>query len=611
MKSRIIRLVVLYATALLVMVAGHALFMLCLPGIYGDVSAGSRLDVLSAGMKIDRAVASYITIIPGLISILSVWLLTQVTDRAMRIYYLIISFIVAGVMTLDTILYSFWGMKLDTTPFFYFTSSPSLAFASVSVWQVIAGMIVWVTASFLIWLIFIGAIKITPLSEPRRIQRPGIANLVLFLLTALLFIPIRGGFTVATTNLSSAYFSTDQRLNHAAVNPIFSLLYSATHPSGIDSGMRFMEPEEAARIAAPLKTGKYNSSAADSLLNVDRPDILLIILESFSSNLLPVQGGEPVALKLDSIARSGLLLNEVYASSFRTDRAIPAILSGLPALPSEPITKNTALIERLPGLPDALRKAGYKTTYYYGGDINFTNQRAYLRSAGIDSIVSDNDFPLSLRISKWGVADGPLFERVIADENLRDDRSPRFTVVQTLSSHEPFDVGNFHRHSDPAANAFAYTDSCTGAFIDSLALSPRWGRTLIVLIPDHYGCYPKGLDERSRHHIPLIMTGGALALRGKIDTPAAQSDLAATLLAALGLNAGEFPFSRDILATPSPQLSMFSEPDFAAAIAPDGTMTRLALTGAPLPGDSSSRRLAAYLQNLYTYLSKLSSPSAK
>ena len=161
------------------------------------------------------------------------------------------------------------------------------------------------------------------------------------------------------------------------------------------------------------------------------------------------------------------------------------------------------------------------------------------------------------------------------------------------------------------ANAFAYTDSCTGAFIDSLALSPRWGRTLIVLIPDHYGCYPKGLDERSRHHIPLIMTGGALALRGKIDTPAAQSDLAATLLAALGLDAGDFPFSRDILATPSPQLSMFSEPDFAAAIAPDGTMTRLALTGAPLPDDSSSRRLAAYLQNLYTYLSKLSSPSVK
>ena len=52
MKSRIIRLVVLYAAALLVMVAGHALFMLCLPGIYGDVSAGSRLDVLAAGMKI-------------------------------------------------------------------------------------------------------------------------------------------------------------------------------------------------------------------------------------------------------------------------------------------------------------------------------------------------------------------------------------------------------------------------------------------------------------------------------------------------------------------------------------------------------------------------------
>ncbi len=613
MLSRVIRLVLLYIVAVLVMVAGHLLFMACLPGIYGDIDLATRLDVVVAGLRMDCSIAGYLSILPALILIFSLWLIPRATDRLLKIYYIAASALTGALLTLDTILYSYWGIKLDTTPFFYFSSSPTLALASASVAEIAGGLGIWIAASAVIYLLFAGAMRLTPLSDPVRIHNRRSSLIVLVLLAAALFIPIRGGFTVATTNLSSAYFSTEARLNHAAVNPIFSLMYSATHASGFDKDMRFMDPAEAARIAAPLKApAAYQSTAADSLLTVDRPDIVLVILESFSSHLLPVQGGENIAPRLDSIARSSLLMTEVYASSFRTDRAIPAILSGLPAAPDEPVMKHTAIAERLPGLPAALARAGYRSTYYYGGDINFTNQRAYLRSAGIDSIVSDTDFPISQRISKWGVNDGFLFDRVVADERARTDEpaSPRLTVVQTSSSHEPFDVGPFVRHSDPAANAFAYTDSCVGAFVDSLAASPRWERTLVILMPDHYGCYPSVPDERARHHIPLIMTGGALATRGTIATPAAQSDLAATLLAALGLPADEFPFSRDILATPAPRLAVFSEPDFAAGIEADGSMIRLPLTGS-VPTDSSSRPLQAYLQELYTYLSSLSSQTAK
>lgn len=597
---------------MLVMVAGHLVFMLLLPDVYGDVSWADRFRAVSAGKRMDSSMAGYLTIFPGLLSIVSVWMLPRVTDRITRIYCAVIALLMAAAMTLDTLLYSYWGMKLDMTPFFYFASSPRLALASAPGWQIGVGIAGWLAAAAVIYLIFSAVIKLWPLSDPMRIRRRGLTAAVLAVLTALLLIPVRGGFTVSTTNLSSAYFSSDTRLNHAAVNPLFSLLYSATHSSGFADRMRFMDDAEAASLAAPaMAPDSYISTAADSLLSVDRPDIVLIILESFSSNLLPVQGGEAIAVKLDSIARSGLLMSEIYASSFRTDRAIPAILSGLPAPPTEPVMKHTAIAERLPGLPASLRDAGYRTAYYYGGDINFTNQLAYLRSAGIDTIVSDVDFPISQRVSKWGVADGPLLDRVLADEAARDDRSPRFTAIQTSSSHEPFDVAPFSRHDNPAANAFAYADSCVGAFVDSLAASPRWGRTLVVMVPDHYGCYPTGLDERSRHHIPLILTGGALATKGIIDTPGAQSDIAATLLSALGLDSGAFPFSRDILADPAPALSLFSEPDFAAAITADGTMSRLSLAADSAPTDSSSRLIEAYLQHLYSYLSSLSSAPAK
>lgn len=56
----------------------------------------------------------------------------------------------------------------------------------------------------------------------RRLRVSG----ALLLLTGLLFIPIRGGFTVSTMNTGKVYFSTNQRLNHAAINPAFSLMES-------------------------------------------------------------------------------------------------------------------------------------------------------------------------------------------------------------------------------------------------------------------------------------------------------------------------------------------------------------------------------------------------
>ena len=71
----------------------------------------------------------------------------------------------------------------------------------------------------------------TPLKIPYQRQY---VSLVLLLLTAALFIPIRGGFSVSTMNLSKVYYSQNQRMNHAAINPAFSFMYSATHQNNFD-----------------------------------------------------------------------------------------------------------------------------------------------------------------------------------------------------------------------------------------------------------------------------------------------------------------------------------------------------------------------------------------
>lgn len=83
-----------------------------------------------------------------------------------------------------------------------------------------------------------------------------------------------------------------------------------------------------------------------------------------------------------------------------------------------------------------------------------------------------------------------------------------FTVIQTSSSHEPFDVP-YKRLGDKVLNAFSYTDHCVGQFIDFLKKHQRWSNSLVVLIPDHLGAWPRDIDNFStwRFHVPMIWTG--------------------------------------------------------------------------------------------------------
>ena len=419
-------------------------------------------------------------------------------------------------------------------------------------------------------------------------------------LALLLFIPIRGGVTVSTMNLSTAYFSQNQRLNHAAINPAFSLLYSATHQSGKNENLEFFD---AAKLAALKPSVLHTDSSAarfDTLrLASSRPDIYIVILESFSSHLLPYQSGEPIALSLDSIARSGLTFTNFYANNFRTDRALPSVLNGYPGIPPVSVMKYVDKLESLPSLPKSLKEAGYDLTYYYGGDVNFTNMLAFLVSGGFENIICDKDFPVSQRLGKWGAHDDVLFDRVVADFDRRSGDKPVLKVVQTSSSHEPFKVP-YQKLENPAANAFAYTDSILGAFMEKLKATPRWDNTLVVFVPDHYGAYPKPLDSmKDRHHVPLIFTGGALKQSGKNSVAASQADIAATLLGMLGIDHSKFTFSKNLFDADAPKFAYFLEPELAGIVDENGYAAINVISGEVVESsgaDPSIDRLKAYIQ---------------
>lgn len=629
----LLRAVILYVAIIAVFLCGRILFLTLYPA--GPGGAGALLH----GLPMDCTVAGYLVALPLLAYIAGGYAHPSVRREGaarltLGIYLWIVSVLLGVVTVMDAALYGYWNFRLDMTPFYYFFSSPGAAFASMSGWQ-IAGGIVATAATAVLIRVWLGIAVRIGFRIPSH-RACSIGEILLYTVASLLavggvFIAIRGGLTVSTMNPGRVYYSDNQRLNHAALNPAFTLLYSATHIDNFDKAFRYFEPEENARILQQLEAScaTDSASAAPLLRTVpEHPDIYIIILESFSSHLFPSLGGEPVAERLDSIARQGIIWSGMYASGFRTDRGIPAILSGMPAPPTASVMKYVSKAEHLPGLAKEMkRQGGYEATYYYGGDAGFTNMLGYLKSNGFGLVVSDRDFPLSSRLSKWGAHDDILFRRVLADSRaLPRGGSPRLTVIQTSSSHEPFDVpySNSRHKENPAANAFAFTDSVTADFIGQLQQTPRGRDAVIVMVPDHWGAWP-GADSLpdifSRHLTPMIMCGGGIEAgrRGeKHEEICSQTDVAATLLAMNGFDSRAFPYSHNLLDPHRPRYAWMADRDVIALVmeTAKGETVRVAynIDGERIVyqdgGDAGIRRFAldaskAYLSAVYRTLQNL------
>lgn len=560
MKSRIIQFLTTYFLFVLLFVLQKPIFMVYYHGLYTDASLGDYFNVMWHGLPLDLSLAGYLTAIPGFILIASTWTNSPILRRIRQIYFGLIAFVMACIFIIDLGLYDFWGFRLDATPIFYFFTSPKDAMASVSFWFVLLGFLAMLIYAVILFGIF--NLILFRQKKPLKIpyHRPKV-SLVLLLLIGLLFIPIRGGFTVSTMNLSKVYFSQNQRMNHAAINPAFSFMYSATHQTNFDKQYRFMDPKVADQLFAEMLDKPVTSDSIPQLLNTKRPNVIFIILESFSSHLMETLGGQPnVAVNMDKFGKEGVLFTHFYANSFRTDRGLASIISGYPGQPSTSIMKYPEKTENLPAIPRSLKKAGYDLQYYYGGDADFTNMRSYLISSGIEKIICDKDFPLSDRTGKWGAQDHVLFQRFIKDLKEEKSKTPFFKIVQTSSSHEPFEVP-YQKLDDKVLNAFAYADSCVGDFVKQFKATPMWNNTLIVLVPDHLGAYPRPVESPLEGHtIPLIFIGGAVKEPRIVDTYASQIDIAATLLSQMGLPHDDFTFSKNILNPDSPHFGYFTEP---------------------------------------------------
>ncbi|MBT1704724.1 LTA synthase family protein [Chryseosolibacter indicus] len=530
----------------------RAIFLLYNQAFTDDLTASEILQVFFHGFKMDLSICGYFLMLVGLLLSISVFAKGKVIGRILNITTILILLLSSIIVIVDLELYHHWGFRLNTTPLFYVGSE---AMGSIG-FSVYVKLILILIAIFTLSLFFYFKLivpKFNALTQPAKK-----AFIPLFVLSAFMFIPIRGSFTVAPMNTGFVYFHKSKAYaNHAAINVVWNFLYSIKKNSQIKYPENFFDQAKANDLFKDLYT---ESDSTVELLNIKKPNIIFFILESFTADVFePLGGVKGVAPNLSKLCEEGILFDNFYASGDRTDKGLISILSAYPAQPQTSIIKFPSKTQRLPYVNHYIKKLGYNTSFIYGGDIDFANFRSYLTNCGFDYITRDEDFPDELNKSKWGIHDDIVLERAFSEVDTA--RAPFFKVILTLSSHEPFDVPVKHiKGSEPDSlflNSCYFTDSTVGAFINKAKATTWWNNTIVVFVADHGHRQPgnKQMKDSRRFKIPFLIVGGAIKKDTVIHTLGSQTDIANTLLAQLDKPSKDFTFSKNLL---SPTVKPFA-----------------------------------------------------
>lgn len=582
---------------LLVFEVYRAVFLISLRIQHPETSFNGWWESFFAGIRLDLSTAAYLSAIPALLYIFLAF--TKKLERWIGIAFYSLGTVGFLILLANLMLYPAWGTLINRRALL-FAGELNGMFASVTSWQVF-GIVFSITAA--VFTMIRSWRK--SLSKALKLESSGPkAFFIRFVWLPFLFLLIRGGLSGIPISQSAAIFSTNQALNHAATNPIFSLVANIA-----DAGIGKENPYEFYTLADAQSAWNVAESNPDnSILSTQRPNIILLILESNTSDLLS-EGEMPF---LNSLKKSSIYFNNCYAAGFRTDQMFPSVFCGYPAQPNQSIMRETDKTANLPYLPKTLKKLGYQTSFYYGGETDFSNMENFLVDAGFDFNTSIEDFPAWAKQTKWGANDGSVLMRQLKD--LPYQKQPFFSALLTLSLHEPFQVpgsdswGNL-TDADKFRKTANYVDFSLKTYFEALQKAAFYKNTLVMVVADHGHRLPKGrnYNDPESHKIPLFITGGALKaeFRGKIfNQPCSQSDLPATLAHQLKINDVQFPRTNNLL---HPSNGSFAYLCYDQSIGwIDATGYReLPISPKPKTISAENKKPYSFLQLLYTdYLNR-------
>jgi phosphoglycerol transferase MdoB-like AlkP superfamily enzyme len=583
-------------------------FSLFLLATTDGVSGAELLKALFYGIRLDISTACYLSAVPLLLYLVQTFYPPLI--KVVRLFLGLELFTLIILLLANIQVYRAWGTLINRRAV-TFLADPSAIMDSLSGIQII-GIAVFFTLIFSIAYYCLNRFVLSFVSDSGITAKNIIVRLVFILLLPL---GIRGGVQQIPVNESAVAFSADMRVNNAAMNPAWYFVNNLIK-SGLSQKNIYKKYTEAEALA--LKSQLFNNQKNTvSILKNEKPNIILIALESWTADIIaPLEGEAATTPFFNSLCGEGLLFTQHYSSGRRTDQMFPSVLSGFPSQPDHSIIRFPSKTEQLPMLSRDLKNAGYSTSFYYGGELGFANMRNYLLQGKFDQLISKEEFEHVTNLNKWGAHDEYVLKR--HSEDLRKMQEPFFTFLLTLSTHEPFDVpgGTLKKGAgepDKFRNAATYTDRCLKDYFDALKKSGLYEKTLIILVADHGHLLPRErqFNDPAVYRIPLLLCGGALKqeYHGKqINSIGGQQDIPATILSQLQLPDSAYRWSNDLLNKNRTNFAYLNMDDASGWIENSGSLVWMRSSSKAEPtftspaliqDDARIKHLTAYLQLLF------------
>jgi phosphoglycerol transferase MdoB-like AlkP superfamily enzyme len=510
-----------------------------------EIEVASYTEILSIFPKsipLDISFISYL-LVPIVVLLWSSSILKKQVFISKVIYGLVCFFILLTGLIAggEVALYSEWQTKLNFTALSHFIN-PAEVFKTASIGHVFTNVL-FVTISLFFIRIYKNNVqgKLPIIKTENSFKNFAFSLIVLPFLLGILLLGIRGGFQSIPINLSDAYFSNKIILNDIAVNPNWNIFQSILKNKTYFEGNPYKKysDEEAADFMRNLKP---QNDSVTQILNHKQPNIVFILLESWSADNVESLGGlDGITPNFKALEKEGLSFTDFYSNGWTSDQAMSSIFSSFPVFPY------VAVINQ------ALSTKGYHSSYFFGGQLTYGNIKGYLLSQGFDLVKDENDYQ-HLPSGALGVHDEFMLTQF--KEELKQLPEPFMSTLFTISSHSPFDFPGEHKLSfnhkdDKYVNSVAYTDACLGKFMESVKEEGWYANTLFIIVADHSHSSPvkRRIAQKERYKIPMLWMGEVLSeqYKGKLHKKmGSHIDITSSVLAQLNLNSKSYHFGNDL-----------------------------------------------------------------
>ena len=529
-------------------------FISCFFDDFKDKLGSDFSNIILKSLRLDISFVSYLSVIILLLLVLK--FLISLNRPILLIFdlikYLNISFILlsAFIISGEISIYSEWGTKLNFKALKHF-ENPSEIFSTATLDNYFL-----VLLSFIVSIIFIKIYLnfvhhyILIFDKKENIFLKFTKTLFSVLVFIIL---IRGGIQEIPINTSDAYFSDKLIVNDVTVNPNWNFFQSIFKSKNNLNGNPYEKYSnaEAINFINSMHENNYDTS---SILTNSKPNIIFILLESWSADNIESFGGlKGITPNFSQLCNQGLSFTNFYSNGWTSDQAMTSIFSSFPVFPYASIINQTDKSRKLPCLNKSLDSLGYNSSFFFGGQLTYGNIKGFLLSQSFDLVKDENNYS-SLKSGRLGVHDEYMFSQFKKELSLLPQ--PFFSSLFTISSHSPYDFPAEHKLSfnskqDKYVNSVAYTDKCLGDFIKSVKNEVWYENTLFVILADHSHKTPinRRVAQKEKFRIPMLWFGEVLNDKyvGKTcDTLSSQIDVTPTILSQLKISYKEYIFGANI-----------------------------------------------------------------